>query len=768
MIESLIESLIIMSSMPIGTLLSKVTSFANTYRKYLRASQPTKIQLGQYSVNINDFSYVPHMDEEAMKHPIVWRGQPRANSVISVYEKNIQIREFQLCGQLKFSYQEKPIHIRGNYKPHRLVATSKENGEYMCIASFTADKQQFWVIGSKNVRIVVRSGFEFDDLKQYDSTDKDTYGLRKDRYSFACFMAEQFFTQYKDKLHIIGHYLNATGFTMNCESCRLTHQHLKKYDIDTLFIFSFTQPISETQPSILAMLPEDSKNVAELFGIPHVQFNSVMINDEKAVDAMLSKISEEKNSEGYVIYIIGQNANRNQAVIWAYKYKAEEYVLWRAAREIMKKYGSNICSCIQELKNLTKRFSSGEQKCQHIDVDVFVDEALLFYAYWCLIVKEDNFFDKWPTHFDNFNKLSKHDKNLLFTGLQDLSNKHKSLLVIMIKAPPGSGKSTLGKSLTKLLSLMGCSTKYIDQDMVGGDPRQYIATIVESIQSRFEIIVLGKSHHNKRTRQDVYRAIPTGTQLIYLDFFHPNGLTAWKKLNINRINARGENHQSLLASTKNLPDIIGGFLNSLEPLTDDECKKGLVIPIDVSQSVGEWITIVTDKFIENKYISAPLTIEQNKLIIADVLAEEKTITPIKKESKKPMYYAANILDNTILLNHPMIISALFKHKISPQAKHHVTLKFYGDKPRDDEKIYAALIGKKFKIKCVGLSSNHKGIALAVILPSNLPCANKHAHITIGTAPKVPAVYSNTLLEIIPFIPFDVTIELDVEVAAVYK
>jgi hypothetical protein len=766
------------------TALSNLTDFVKKHHHYVRLAKPTTQKLGEFEVVIQDSSFLPRADERAMDRDSVWRGQPRAKSVITVSQNGKVIHEHILSGFLKFSYAEKPKYVRGDFKPYRLVATSKENGEYMPVSYFTIQDQGFWVIGSKNVRVVVRRGHELDDLKYYsaskadgkeeeDDAEEESNGIRTDRFSFACYMASHFFTAYSTKLDAIASYLDMTGMTMNCESCRQTSQHLTRYDSDCVYVFSFTKTITDTDPAITALLPEEMVASAEKLGLPHVTLKTALLEDSKAVDAMLDGITREKNSEGSVIYVIGRNSTNTEAVIWAYKYKAEEYVFWRAVREIMRNNSNSIRKTTIAIDKLLDRFSSGEQKLVTLDLAAFIKDAHAFHAYWRLVVREKEFFAQWPTHMNIFSTLEADAKNKLTQSLAVEVAKEVDSLVFIIKGPPGSGKSTFGKVLTMLLTQSGVSCEYLDQDMVGGDPRNYAAGIKKRLENGVKMLVLGKSHHNKKTRADLYKVLPDDLTRIFIDFYHPVGNDEWKKLVLDRINKRGEHHQNLTAS-KDLPNILTGFFNSMETLTDAEKKTGTVIQLDVTDKVDNWITRTALAISESKLYSFNPSSSAISNAIKTVLSDELKIVCLKpqekkdeKKAKKVMYYAVTFTDTSKLLTHELVTKKLDDHKIKPQAKHHVTLKFFGGKGTpEEEKPFQELVGKEVKVVCLGVAGDNKGVAVKVKLPDGITCANKHAHITIGVASGTQPVYSNTLLDNVAITPFNSEIILDGEVVAV--
>jgi energy-coupling factor transporter ATP-binding protein EcfA2 len=747
--------------------------------KYIRLPEPTTRILGEYTIICQDACYKPHKDEEAMKFPKVWKLFPRARSLVQVFKNDKLIKEANLSGFLKFSYDTYPKHVPIGYKPIEMIYTMKENGEYMPIAAFSADGQGFWIIGSKNVRIVVRLGHELQDLELY-LAEKDSI-MPFDRFQFACDMASHLFKSITD-LKPLFSYLDSTGYTLNCESCRLTSQHLKSYDKDTIYGFSLTSVLTDTTPGITAVLPQDSVKIIESLGISSVYCKAVSSSDHKALEAINDEIAKEKNSEGSVVYVVGQHSNGDKAVIWAYKHKAHEYVFWRAVREIMRET-KEVPKTIESINKLVDRFGKGSQKLEVLDLGSLTASARAFHGYWRIQFNSDpSFFTLWPTHLETFNQLDKKTKDKLAIDvlkIKPIETNTTSFVVVLI-APPGSGKSTLGKQITKLID-----AEYLDQDMLGGNPKAYAITIEKKLKAN-TLLVLGKSHHNVKTRNDLYKSFYPGLTRVFIEFFHPDGADAWQKLSLSRINARGKNHQSLLASTPGLPTIIDGFFKSRQSLTVDETKNAIVIPIDVTKSVVEWTGTVITAMNKHKLINKVFDSNIITDTYAQVLIDEKNINNLgkpetkddkksgetKEEKKKPvLYYAVSVDTKAItdsVLNSEEVKTALSTHtNLKLQNKFHVTLKFFGGKGLEkDEAPFALLVNKKIKLVCAGIVADAKGIALAVTLPSDIPCDNAQPHITLGNEPKTKPFYSNMLFKQSPLINFSTPLTFDGLVVAV--
>jgi len=621
--------------------MEKRLEFVNQYPRYIRKSSQVIVNLGNYKVLIQDFCYLPYRDNNALKIENLWRGQPRASSIAQVFLNEEKIAEKELFGYLKFSYEETPAYLRDGMICTELYMTSKENGEYMGVAFFGG----FWLIGSKNVRMVLRRGMEFSDMNEYQKTEK---------YSFAKQMAGHFFHQYSNSLDRVSSYLEKTGYTMNCESCRLDSQHITLYEKDSIYVFGFTAV--DMAPAIMAETPENMARISDDLGLPHVKVSVSDISDAKKLHSI---IKQEENSEGAVMYVIASGM-----VVWAYKVKSEQYEFWRAVRETMKrimhKHGSLVPTV---LKKHGKKAQS-------------------FYDY-C----RGKGFANMPTLIHEFRKLPEDPQ-----------------LVLMLKAPPGSGKTTLGTALARLLN-----GTYLDQDMTQQSRKAYHAKIRLLVQKGQFPLILGKSHHTRKIRKDVLDILPANVKCIFIDFFHPIGDEEWLLLACQRIIHRGLDHVSLVSTTPCLDRVLAGFFNDLEPLDTNEKP---AIRVDVTESVDQWVFSVL-KFLE-----------ASQLI----------------ESRSPLYYAIQV-DGAEKLS-PMIP---VPKTINILSSHHVTLKYIGRQKITPELKYSEIVGKKCLVKCIGYVADDKCIALVVELPSDIPCANPVPHITFGLSWGTKPFYSNDLI-----------------------
>ena len=569
---------------------------------------------------------------------------------------------------------------------------------------------------------------EIQDMTEYKNKNVD-------KYSFAISMARHFFETYSESLDRISSYLSETGYTMNCESCRLDSQHITLYETDSIYVFGFTR--ENTAPAIMAETPDSMTKICKTLGLPHVRVR-VQVCAVTETEKIHDSIRKEKNSEGAVVYLI----SREGLVVWAYKLKSEDYEFWRSVRETMRHEEEN-----------------GVMETSTILGDKYGKEAQAFHAYCRLQLHEEDIdliFKKLPTHLHEFQHLTDSEKQDLITDLhlEETKKKCQELIkpdidVLILKGPPGSGKTTLGKTLASLLG-----GTYLDQDMTHQQSRKsYIHKIkVLLTEEKSYPLVLGKSHHTRKIRREVLQILPKTAKCVFVDFFHPEP-EKWLNLARKRIMDRGLNHQSLVSTSACLDKVLSGFFQDMEPLDKSETKMIPVIPIDVTDTVNNWVFTIL-KFFEmsnDEKVSSAIEAALNE--------ERKTSISAKKV---PLYYAVTLNLEDKLSEVPI------DEKIFRVRSEHVTLKYVGAKRHaDDDLSYITLVGKKCLVKCVGYVQDSNCIAVVVELPADIPCSNPVPHITYGLAMGIRPFYSNDLIACSTIKKLSSAITVEGQIEAIY-
>lgn len=483
--------------------------------------------------------------------------------------------------------------------------------------------------------------------------------------------------------------------------------------------------------------------------------------------------------------------------------KSETFVFWYSIKRIMNLYLYEVCSlrnCIEMITSLRDVFRFNPVKLNSIDIDDYLYRATAFFAYWIFgLDKSDTIFaeNNWDDYSGQFNGVNYIDKLLL-----SAENEKRTKLVIILVGIPGSGKTTLGKLFAAKYGGI-----YIDQDECSAgksNQNAYHAAIEDAIYEGRTPIVLGKCHHTKKIRDLVRDLIPYSVNTVLVDFNHPVSIDEYVKLCYNRIQERGDNHPNLFASNTKLSSIISGFVKSMDPISDEEKKLSIYLPLDITKSVTEWeldIFSVSSKYIDNicyvdtgnvgnvgnignvgnvdnndtnttntqdisnNILNNPTNIEtQNNVEETSKLTEKdgKDGRGVKTENgkdkkdkdhkdnknKKALYYAIKFsgVDIKPILENEYVVSGLKHNKdLIVQQEFHVTMEFFGRSGTVvRERPYKQLVGRGEQIRCLGVFCDEFG--MAILVDSTFVHSNKYAHITIANKKGTPPVYSNKLIE----------------------
>nr|CCC92007.1 conserved hypothetical protein [Trypanosoma congolense IL3000] len=121
--------------------------------------------------------------------------------------------------------------------------------------------------------------------------------------------------------------------------------------------------------------------------------------------------------------------------------------------------------------------------------------------------------------------------------------------------------------------------------------------------------------------------------------------------------------------------------------------------------------------------------------------------PQQDQAEKPIIYAAIVM--TVPVGVKALVPADYMEGKEAVENLHITTMFLGGKPPEDVEMFSELEkleGKTIDVTLVRVVSDAKATAIEVRNNNEFPCQNKHAHITVGLAPGVPAKYSNELLD----------------------
>lgn len=710
------------------------------------------IQLGDELFIVSDYKVEGRNDDMVYQQDQnIWELLPRCFATIYVLNKNNKTKADELLrvvsGLRKFGAEgDFSTELNKNEEILGEVYLNKANGEYFSVSSFERKNQVYFVLRSKNVSIIVRDNNFLDDLKIYNEI----------RYEYVLQMANTFYNKYfslsdKQKHEIIK---KCNVHTINFEWCSKKYQHLVKYDNnESIYPFALTQYTASTN-GLVSELPDISQKWFKQVGLGEMPYMHTIYKRDTNYDfskkraEIRSKIYNEENSEGSVVYVIAHDKiTGKKRVKEIYKFKNYNYVFWRALREKMRGR-SSIERTVRRLRNL---------HCSVPDLNGMIQEGLEFYAYcWKIIDKKKwlELFSKWVDVYNEFKTIDTEIRLKYFEEFNELNKKNSQIQIFPIGIP-GLGKSTLLKTIEKLLP----NAIRVNQDECHGSPKLYHKNIRKfSNDKSYKYLLLDKCNHNLAVRQAAYDGMNL-QKVVYIIFYHPKDIGNQNPLNNNtfnnlcldnailtakqRINMRGSGHLNLYPSQK-LRNILAGFKDSYQSLTEEEIDSAsAIIPIDITLNPTDMIIAFLSSLVRRNIINK---YNEDKIpeIYGQVAKEESELAKKNGSKFKTLYWGVFVDEIDRILNLGLVNKELKKNKhLAPKIDElHCTMLFV--KNGVDETPYKEYENKKVDLIITHVAYDKKIMALRV--NPTFPCDNKHPHITLALAKGVRPVYSNQMLE----------------------
>jgi hypothetical protein len=436
-----------------------------------------------------DASVAVRRDEDALyaSRPDLHRALPRGLCFVVDVEANKIV--CTLAGLRKFTYDEGLTDTQRDKELVAWVFSDKANGETCHVAAFHDRIAGLCMVsGSKNVHGVFR-------VATRELLDQDIRAYAKEkRYSFTVAMVRHLADTKFDALTTrVLPDLTKSGQTLCLESCRTDSLHLVHYETSQAFAFALTDyQCAWTCCDPMALVAQ-----TRTWGIDAVPDVHVIDVRDKDGDAAARKhFYERPNSEGAVVYAL----DVQRRVMSVFKFKNFDYMFFRSVREKLRGRG---CSSQQ----LVARLSYPPYHALHphglAAHNALIREALEFRAFYRITQAEtqekqtvdeaaeedrENDWDvssQWVGLRHAFGKLSVEERadfckrNAHVEAEQErcayeaeeaaaaLASNGKQVQVFFV-APPGSGKSTIGRGLVYLVGQAGHTATYLDQDMCGG------------------------------------------------------------------------------------------------------------------------------------------------------------------------------------------------------------------------------------------------------------------------------------------------------------
>lgn len=666
-----------------------------------------------------------------------------------------------VCGLPKFGDESnKPACVvnTDDYEEVKIVFLEKANGECFHLGGATTPSGvKLWIFGSKNVHFTARVGHELEDISK----------LKEERYEQARKSAELFIELGKDyKLDDLHAYLSKTGNTIVAETTFDNNQHLVKYSKNDILGFAITN-YRDFQEGYTAEEPEEGIKIMQSFGLTTVPYDVIYTDKisnpefEAQQEVQMEKIFNKTNSEGMVKYVVHRRPDGKLVTTMVTKCKAWKYVYERACREKTMSRAS--------LKVFHDRFSNFhlKDKLGKEVHDTTVEEMLHMYAY-CHSTWDHNDWSSirssWCTVWERFQKTTPEERSKYMEALEkwDL-DRQKPIVDTQIRFQavgiPGCSKTTLLKALMQLIN--GSMEGYLDQDMISGQKgkaaRYHNDARKMAANTKLIATAFGKSHHDEGTRKGIMASVPQTALTVWVEFYHPGGVDELIKLCLKRITNRGPNHQTLCPSEScNVEEILNKVFSKITYPSETEEKELLgdsnTVRIDVTQSKEEQVNYMFTQLCKVKLIDSIPSKEKILDAIDTVYKQElelgKTEKPASKSEKQPevQFWSLEVTEEKTqdLIQGQMVEMSSERLKWIHNQKHHITLlhKKQGNCKEDSYTKNQLVV---FRVSEICWDDDI--VALKVELPEDIPCQNKHPHITLMRKDKtVKPYHSNNMFE----------------------
>ncbi|PGH29379.1 tRNA ligase [[Emmonsia] crescens] len=366
-------------------------------------------------------------------------------------------------------------------------------------------------------------------------------------------------------------------------------EHVLPYDEEAAGIYlhglNYNLPEFATLPS-----PEVHK-FADEWGFKKAQF--LMKDSLSEVKTFLEKCAETgswdgRDTEGFVIRCQISEEGVGPYRDWFFKFKFEEpYLMYRQWREATK-------AMIAGREPKIKKHVAITEEYLHYAKRQLVQNPMLAKLYnqnHGIIAMRDGFLKERGLKGSEIIAM----ESALGEGTSPLANVTQDIVLVPV-ASIGCGKTTLALALVKLFDW-----GHIQNDNIQGQknrPKRFAQEVNNSLVTH-RVVIADRNNHQRRERKqiidDVQRVVPNA-KFVALHYVHEPKqllLNDIRKVTQERVLERGDNHQTIQASSKGRDSVIAimeGFLSRFEAVdTEHDPDYGFdeVIDLDVTASSRE-------------------------------------------------------------------------------------------------------------------------------------------------------------------------------------
>ncbi len=501
--------------------------------------------------------------------------------------------------------------------------------------------------------------------------------------------------------------------------------------------------------------PDSVMAFAEYFGL--LSNKSIRISNIKDLRIMLAECGKSGTYEGVEIEGFVIRCER-QGLDFFFKYKFEEpYLMFRNWRELTKLFIKSGTlpppNRIKKHKAITSQYLCFVQKV------LSNEKAREDYQRNHGIIKLRNqFLKEWGGDLSSQIANTDDREDRFQPTSSDPPAIRGSKIVLVPVATIGCGKTTIALALAKLF---GFGHIQNDNILAKKAAPHFAKDVADALKSH-RVVVADRNNHMRHERESLTRDVSklvTMVDFIALNFEH-HDKEVIRKVTEERIFARGDNHQSIKASSSNpgfTKGIMSGFLGRFEAFSDREQEFAGRVDLDPVAESRINLEKVVVYLREKGIVERDVTKQEMDDAIHEAMTYKPQITKIIKkrdfgQEKKELqtesvtYYAASVKDlvlfrkdlSNLFAQHPAWDQSFWLHLNQTnrlQPEFHATLIHSFSKKQwpDIWTLYADhKVPDRITLTAKSLVFDGNIMALIVGLPDGIPSVNIVPHITLGT------------------------------------
>lgn len=334
-------------------------------------------------------------------------------------------------------------------------------------------------------------------------------------------------------------------------------EHVLAYPPDQAGIYLHGMNFNE--PRFKTLSGPEVHEFADKWGFKKAEYQ--IIRTISQVKSFLAQCAETgswngRDTEGFVVRCQWKKVTEKNDPNWFFKYKFEEpYLMYRQWRECTKALIASKPPKYKKHRKITEEYLNYARR-------QFVVNPALTKAYQenhGIIAMRDGFLAE----------KGKRGADIIAEENAEVGNSDAGHKVVLVPvATIGCGKTTVAMALVKLFGW-----GHVQNDNIqgkGGRPARFV-NAVTSMMVTHDVVIADRNNHQKREREqmlnDLNKVVPDA-KVAALNYVHSD-LKAVRKATHDRVFARGDNHQTIQAASKDPAEIQGimdGFLQRFQPL----------------------------------------------------------------------------------------------------------------------------------------------------------------------------------------------------------